>query len=75
MPSIPNSEMSSQNIPLKARTDSPIQNTGRQFAFELRRWGYAARASCQDLSRRSCAGVEVALDRAAGGVEGNTELV
>jgi ABC-type uncharacterized transport system substrate-binding protein len=42
-----NSEMSSQNIPLKGRTDSRESSRilpPRLFAFELRRQGYAARA-------------------------------
>jgi hypothetical protein len=42
--------MSSQNIPLKARTDlrDPTEFWPRRpFAFELRRRGYAAQAQCK----------------------------
>src|SRR5438093_1180375 len=59
-----NSEMSSQNIPLKGRTDSRESSRilpQRLFAFELRRRGDAARAWCQDLSRDACAGVGESL--------------
>jgi hypothetical protein len=55
---------SSQNIPLKGRSDSPDPAEfwpQRLFTFELRCWGYAARASCQDLSRDACAGVDQSL--------------
>src|SRR6516225_6419097 len=50
-----NSEMSSQNIPLKARSDprDPAEFwPQRLFPFEVRRCGDAARAECQDLSGR-----------------------
>jgi hypothetical protein len=55
------SEMSSQNIPLKARTD--FRESNRILATETVPCvscdvlGYAARASCQDLGRDVCAGV------------------
>jgi len=56
-----NSEMSPQIIPLKVRKD--FQKSAelcplRLFAFELRRWGNAARASCcWDLQQAFCADV------------------
>src|SRR5215211_1298056 len=60
-----NSEMSPQIIPLKDRTDwresSRILAT-EIFAFELRRWGNAARASCcRDLQQ--CSAPTLAAER------------
>ena len=66
--------MSSQNIPLKARTDSPIQpNSGHRDNSRLScgggdtQLGPRAKISAGILAPA----LEVALDRAAGGVEGN----
>jgi hypothetical protein len=65
--------MSRQNIPLKGRADSRDQaewGPQRLFAFELRRGdtqlGPRAKISAGVLAPA----LEVALDRAAGGVEG-----
>jgi len=64
-----NSEMSSQIIPLKGRTDfrGPAEfQPQRLFAFELRRWGYAARAWCQDLGRMPARPLVVEAHRRVG---------
>jgi len=60
--------MSSQSIPLKARTDfqDPAEFwPQRLFAFELRRGGIRSPGQCQDLSRRFYRWSTTVVDRTA----------